>query len=335
MKEKFTSYLQPFDVAVFRSFKSRSPWTGPWKRRQTTRTTRPCQSWLTCHPLRHPHLACPTWSAASPCAWWRPGEAIDQKKKKKTKKCHTWLSSHVACSPVPLSSFCVSCPGFPGYFKKNRFFLVVSGEVVRAMASNGVDTRWFLRSALNVRVVRIQTSAAVDRLWRHRRQHGWTCPQPACFLCGPRSPTRVQVFVANARIYAQRATDRDLESFFLRMLGYAHSGQPTVIPSEFQRERLDMCTPVNRPWSWECLRQVSTWMLGYVLVRHPTVILRRKKWMLECVPSAIFIKNCNVCNVCNVCNFDADLLFSIYYKSVTSVICYSPKVFDFISDLCL
>ena len=44
MKEKFTSYLQPFDVAVFRSFKSRSPWTGPWKRRQTTRTTRPRQS---------------------------------------------------------------------------------------------------------------------------------------------------------------------------------------------------------------------------------------------------------------------------------------------------
>ena len=39
-----TSYLQPFDVAVFRSFKSRSPWTGPWKRCQTTRTTRPCQT---------------------------------------------------------------------------------------------------------------------------------------------------------------------------------------------------------------------------------------------------------------------------------------------------
>ena len=51
--------------------------------------------------------------------------------------------------------------------------------------------------------------------------------------------------------------------------------------------------------------------------------------------NAIFIKNCNVCNVCNVCNFFADLLFSIYYKSVTSVICYSPKVFDFISDLYL
>ena len=54
--------------------------------------------------------------------------------------------------------------------------------------------------------------------------------------------------------------------------------------------------------------------------------------MLGYVPSAFFIKNCNVCNVCNL---DADLLFSIYYKSVTSVICYSPKVFDFISDLYL
>ena len=31
------------------------------------------------------------------------------------------------------------CPGFPGY--KRNFFLVVSGEVVKAMASNGVHTR--------------------------------------------------------------------------------------------------------------------------------------------------------------------------------------------------
>ena len=33
-----------------------------------------------------------------------------------------------------------------------------------------------------------------------------------------------------------------------------------------------------------------------------------------------FIYNCNNCNVFNVCNFDADLLFSINYKSVMSVI---------------
>ena len=64
-------------------------------------------------------------------------------------------------------------------------------------------------------------------------------------------------------------------------------------------------------------------MLGYVLVRQPTVILRRKSECLDMCTSNImpfFIYNCNVCNVCNVCNFDADLLFSIYYKSVMSVI---------------
>ena len=80
----------------------------------------------------------------------------------------------------------------------------------------------------------------------------------------------MQVFVANAWICAQRATDRDLESFFLRMLGYAHSGQPTVILRQrkvnawtcarhstdhdlesvfvkFQHECLDMCLSDNRP----------------------------------------------------------------------------------------
>ena len=54
--------------------------------------------------------------------------------------------------------------------------------------------------------------------------------------------------------------------------------------------------------------------------------------MLGYVPSAFFIKNCNACNACNVCNFFADLLFSILYKTVTSVICYRPIVFDFIYD---
>ena len=38
------------------------------------------------------------------------------------------------------------------------------------------------------------------------------------------------------------------------MLGYVHSGQPTVILRVFY-ECLDMCSPVNRPWSRECLRQ--------------------------------------------------------------------------------
>ena len=66
-------------------------------------------------------------------------------------------------------------------------------------------------------------------------------------------------------------------------------------------------------------------MLGYVLVRQPTVILRRKIECLDmCTSNIMFFffkkKNCNNCNVCNVCNFFADLLFSILYKSVTSVI---------------
>ena len=39
--------------------------------------------------------------------------------------------------------------------------------------------------------------------------------------------------------------------------------------------------------------------------------------------NAIFTYNCNNCNVCNVYNFDSVLLFSIYYKSVMSVMMYS------------
>ena len=51
-------------------------------------------------------------------------------------------------------------------------------------------------------------------------------------------------------------------------------------------------------------------MLGYVHLQHPTMIM----------PMQFSIYNCNNCDVCNVCNFDADLLFSIYFKSVMSVI---------------
>ena len=40
------------------------------------------------------------------------------------------------------------------------------------------------------------------------------------------------------------------------------------------RERLDMCSTGNRPWSWECLRQEEKWMLGYVHSGQPTVIFR-------------------------------------------------------------
>ena len=51
-------------------------------------------------------------------------------------------------------------------------------------------------------------------------------------------------------------------------------------------------------------------MLGYVLVRQPTVILRRNS---ECFDTCqcFFIYDCNDCNACNACNFYADVLFLI------------------------
>ena len=56
-------------------------------------------------------------------------------------------------------------------------------------------------------------------------------------------------------------------------------------------------------------------MLGYALVRQPTVILR--EFQSECLDTCtsnimpFFIYNCNDCNACNACNFYADVLFSI------------------------
>ena len=59
----------------------------------------------------------------------------------------------------------------------------------------------------------VQKEGAVAGLRRSRRQHWWTCPQlPILLRCGPRSPTRVQVFVRLLGICACQATDRDLES---------------------------------------------------------------------------------------------------------------------------
>ena len=56
---------------------------------------------------------------------------------------------------------------------------------------------------------------AVDRLCRHRRQHGWTCPQLHTFFAvrTKASNTCVQVsFYKDAWICARRTTDRDFES---------------------------------------------------------------------------------------------------------------------------
>ena len=57
----------------------------------------------------------------------------------------------------------------------------------------------------------------------------------------------------NARICAHQSTDRDHEGVSTWMLGYAHSGQPTVI------------SRVSARW--------KKWMLGYVHAIQPTVIL--------------------------------------------------------------
>ena len=81
----------------------KTPWNGPWQRRQTTKTTRPCQtrrlsrSWLTWMS---------TWSAASLCA---SSTALDHAESQQ--KCTTIIISHCAlcCLTCPLSRvWCLS-----------------------------------------------------------------------------------------------------------------------------------------------------------------------------------------------------------------------------------
>ena len=66
----------------------KTPWNGPWQRRQTTRTTRPCQTLRlsprssTCRRLRRLHARCRTWSAASHCAWCAALDRVDVSQKK-------------------------------------------------------------------------------------------------------------------------------------------------------------------------------------------------------------------------------------------------------------
>ena len=79
------------------------------------------------------------------------------------------------------------------------------------------------------------------------------------------------------------------------MLGNVHSGQPTVI-----------------------LSVSSTWVLGFVLVIQPTVILRRKSECLDTCQVPFLIKTGTSVTPVTSVIFFADLLFSIQYKSVTS-----------------
>ena len=80
---------------------------------------------------------------------------------------------------------------------------------------------------------------------------GGRAHSPRVFPLGPRSPTRVQVFVANAWICAQRVTDRDLESSSARRKVNAricaHQSTDRDLESVLQRECLDTFLSDNRP----------------------------------------------------------------------------------------
>ena len=88
----------------------KTPWTWPWQRRQTTRTTRPCQtrrpslrSSSTCPRLRHLHARCRT----SLCACCTALDRVDVSQK----NCHLHIISHRAlcCFTCPLSRvWCLS-----------------------------------------------------------------------------------------------------------------------------------------------------------------------------------------------------------------------------------
>ena len=144
------------------STSSRSPlqktlWTGPWQRRQTTRTTRPCQ---TCRLSRRlidmpagsgvctPDVELGAVHRIALGVWrWTASMA-------RTKNCHLHhitscsLLSRVSvvscvvslcCLTCPVSHvslFCVSCPGSQTVTKKSPFCFVFF-----AMASKSVDTR--------------------------------------------------------------------------------------------------------------------------------------------------------------------------------------------------
>ena len=165
------------------------------------------------------NLQCPLTCLWSPPCAWRP--AIDQKKKKKQM---IWLSSHVACSLCSCLR-CVSCEHFPGY-KKKDCLLEGFWRGDESWNSNGVHTM-------------ISAKVLLNRSCEVKQARLWTCegtgdstggrahsPRVSCVT---KESNTMQVFVANARICAQRATD----------------------PWDFFCECLDMRTAGNRPWSWD------------------------------------------------------------------------------------
>ena len=85
---------------------------------------------------------------------------------------------------------------------------------------------------------------AVDRLHRHRRQHGWTCPQLHFLFLQYTRVYKFFFFFGDAWICARRRTDRDLESQrhekvngWIFSQSTTHHDLVSVIPDHEERER--------------------------------------------------------------------------------------------------
>ena len=85
----------------------------------------------------------------------------------------------------------------------------------------------------------------------------------------------------NAWICTCQATDRDLESVFVKRKVNAWTRAPQATDRDL-----------------ESVFNVNAWICAPPTSDHDPA-------------NAIFIYNSNNCNACNACNFDADLLFSI------------------------
>ena len=153
-----------------------------------------------------------TWSGASHCACCTALDLVELPKKLPPAShinvslcCLTCRLSRVSC---PRSCFLTTSPKLPDCDRQKRFFLASS---IVAAAKHGprcsdmhASFSGVSRDTAQGVQTRVQVSRefdpfgsdgdgrAVVRLRRHRRQHGWTCPQLSTFLLyGPRSPQRV------------------------------------------------------------------------------------------------------------------------------------------------
>ena len=149
------------------------------------------------------------------------------------------------CLTRPLSSFCVSCPGFPD--SKKMFFLGGEGEsdglkwcphkgdlCPHACVHGGQPTvilRVSAGFAANAWIcARRATDRAPESVFAVRKANAWICARRAT----DRALQRQREFFCECLdMRSARATNRALESvsarFFVRMLGHVLVGQPTVI----------------------------------------------------------------------------------------------------------